>query len=720
MFSQTSFSQMRKLIESLKRYNRYDLKDEDDNSLIEQVYVDQLPDEGVLQLALNDNTCFFIGRKGTGKSTVFLVAQERIRKTNNRLAVYLDIKSVFAQAQLSRLEIKKYTDALGEEAIDTLNTYLLHKAFIGQFLKELIVEMSKYIRLGLMERLFSDREAEIQNALDQLTAWGEHVLNTDSYRDIPLFIEAKIAEKGLLKHQASTSEAVEIKGESCFSLSQVASKLGFNIKSKASNNITEESSHELHKEFKDILTLYFDVKSLLGPIADLLKNAGFKRTYIFLDDFSEVEEETTLKTMVDVLIAPLNNWSNDFFKYKIAAYPGRVYYGIIDKSKIDEISLDFYDIYASKKLPDLEQKAIDYTQRMLDKRSQVFLSIDFLDYVDPVFRSTFYEELFKATMNNPRRIGYLLHYCFNNQIVHGHRITTTAFKEAAIKLYREKDEPVFSQNVKIQQAFGERLMVQSQRELLQAIVSKAKDLAKKLPIDGSELFKKQKQIFTSHFFIHRDFEYLLLTLEHNFFVTKYHEQADRSGKDITIYSLNYGLCQREGILLGRPEKTDQGKYYTERAFNYLPTIQEFLKKFITIKCNNCGKEYPTEQLQALKLYDMLCYACKKGNCELSLGYKALVEEIEERYRAIQLPQLDFEILKTINDNPTDDWYPTVLAEEIDTNYRVISRHAEKLIRAGLLMKERKVIKSKGRPVYSLTTEASNTYFSDSPSSLHQE
>jgi len=236
--------------------------------------------------------------------------------------------------------------------------------------------MSKYLRLGLVERLFTDREAEIQNALDQLTAWGEHVLNTDSYRDIPLFIEAKIAEKGLLKRQASTSEAVEIKGESCFSLSQVASKLGFNIKSKASNNITEESSHELHKEFKDILTLYFDVKSLLGPIADLLKNAGFKKTYIFLDDFSEVEEETTLKTMVDVLIAPLNNWSNDFFKYKIAAYPGRVYYGIIDKSKIDEISLDFYDIYASKKLPDLEQKAIDYTQRMLDKRSQVFLSID--------------------------------------------------------------------------------------------------------------------------------------------------------------------------------------------------------------------------------------------------------------------------------------------------------------------------------------------------------
>jgi len=74
MFSQTSFIQVRKLIESLKRYNRYDLKDEDDNSLIEQVYVDQLPDEGVLQLALNDNTCFFIGRKGTGKSTVFLVA----------------------------------------------------------------------------------------------------------------------------------------------------------------------------------------------------------------------------------------------------------------------------------------------------------------------------------------------------------------------------------------------------------------------------------------------------------------------------------------------------------------------------------------------------------------------------------------------------------------------------------------------------------------------
>lgn len=44
---------------------------------------------------------------------------------------------------------------------------------------------------------------------------------------------------------------------------------------------------------------------------------------------------------MDWFIGPLNNTSDDFVKLKIAIYPHRFYYGKLDNSKIDEISLEF-------------------------------------------------------------------------------------------------------------------------------------------------------------------------------------------------------------------------------------------------------------------------------------------------------------------------------------------------------------------------------------------
>ena len=44
-----------------------------------------------------------------------------------------------------------------------------------------------------------------------------------------------------------------------------------------------------------------------------------------------------MQIVVDTILAPLNNWSDELIKFKVAGYPGRVYYGKIDKTKIDEI-----------------------------------------------------------------------------------------------------------------------------------------------------------------------------------------------------------------------------------------------------------------------------------------------------------------------------------------------------------------------------------------------
>jgi hypothetical protein len=61
----------------------------------------------------------------------------------------------------------------------------------------------------------------------------------------------------------------------------------------------------------------------------LLDEGELKRVVVFFDDFSELNL-LDQRLFVDVVLAPLNNSSNEAVKLKIAGYPGRVYYGKID------------------------------------------------------------------------------------------------------------------------------------------------------------------------------------------------------------------------------------------------------------------------------------------------------------------------------------------------------------------------------------------------------
>lgn len=66
--------------ESLKLYRRAELQDEKTGAaLIKQLYVDPLPSEHVLKMLMKESTTFLVGRKGTGKSTVFQRVQAEVR-----------------------------------------------------------------------------------------------------------------------------------------------------------------------------------------------------------------------------------------------------------------------------------------------------------------------------------------------------------------------------------------------------------------------------------------------------------------------------------------------------------------------------------------------------------------------------------------------------------------------------------------------------------------
>jgi hypothetical protein len=94
---------------SLKLYRRAELLDQQtEKPLIERLYVDPLPDGAVLDSMMRPNTTFLIGRKGTGKSTVFQRAQYEIRKSRHALSAYVDIKTVYESAEVDPILLQKW------------------------------------------------------------------------------------------------------------------------------------------------------------------------------------------------------------------------------------------------------------------------------------------------------------------------------------------------------------------------------------------------------------------------------------------------------------------------------------------------------------------------------------------------------------------------------------------------------------------------------------
>ena len=97
-----TFDQM---VDSLKMYQRYELKDKNRKDILDKVYVDPIENDGILNLCLKDNTTVLIGRRGTGKSTIFMRMQNELRKQNDIMTCYIDVKSIFDVAKRNYITI---------------------------------------------------------------------------------------------------------------------------------------------------------------------------------------------------------------------------------------------------------------------------------------------------------------------------------------------------------------------------------------------------------------------------------------------------------------------------------------------------------------------------------------------------------------------------------------------------------------------------------------
>jgi DNA-binding MarR family transcriptional regulator len=424
---------------------------------------------------------------------------------------------------------------------------------------------------------------------------------------------------------------------------------------------------------------------------------------VFIDDFSELPEEA-MQIFVDTVLAPLNNWSSELIKFKIAAYPGRIYLGDIDLTKIDEIYIDLFKLYGDRYVSTMEDKATDFTRRLIDSRFRYYVGKSFSYFCDSD-HDTAFRQLFYASMANSRILGHILTNIRDSVTTYHKPIGARAVQDASVKYYEEKIEPFFGTQKFAHESFSERASIFSLKELLEAIVARARTLR---DYKGSRVTRDVSgRTPSSHFHIAKSLDASLATLELNFFLTLYYEMKDRDGKDVSVYALNHGLCNKYTLSFGRPSgQREHRLYFVERIFDYTSIVRQFLESNQEIKCDHCGTIFGLDMLDTLVIYEMLCPRCKKGVCKvtnLSKKYENVIRSVDP---SLMLPATELGILETLYTEKRQ-MVASEIAGELDISYQLVGKRGVNLEHRGLVFRR---LNDASRRVLEITEEARRDYF----------
>jgi hypothetical protein len=289
--------------ESLKLYRRAELQDESTGTaLVKELYVDPLPSEHVLNTVVRANTTFLIGRKGTGKSTVFQRVQAEVRHKSGYASAYVDIKTVYESSATDpaiAAKLAQLPPALPQHHLEKL---LLYRSFLMAVIDETKSQLQKRLQESLWQRVknsFSGSLEELLGELDELCDESQDKRFTDvlgiKQLEVTTSAENALSSSSTLKIGATISSAPGVSLGVDDSLS-VQSKTGDTAK------------------YSELLMRVVDIKTLIIKLRDVLNKIGIRHLFIFIDDFSELPEDA-MRVVVDTLLAPLNNWSEELIKF---------------------------------------------------------------------------------------------------------------------------------------------------------------------------------------------------------------------------------------------------------------------------------------------------------------------------------------------------------------------------------------------------------------------
>ena len=651
--------------ESLKLNQKAELLDDKGISLINDFYTDLFPNNAVNDKVNYGNTTILIGRKGTGKSTIFQKSMYDQMSGTKVLPLYLDVKTIYDRAT----PVLNYENEIYISK-DELTKYLLYKNFIKEVILEVKKRIQKHLSFSIFEQVFGLDFEKIKTIQIELN-------NIESELD-KAFQKIDI---GLYTNIGKELEFTSTKGH----------ELGGEISSQPmiSGSIKNGKEQKVKDEFTSVFLNFLDIKSLLiDNFLRIKEIIGLRHLYIYLDDFSEIDLGAQ-NIFVDYFIAPLNNLSENFVKFKIATYRGRLYLGKIDRAKIDFIHLDFFEAYnIYKSISRMEELALEYTKSLIENRSQLFFKIsDFYAFFD-IKKEELHEILFDASMNIPRKLGYILSYCYESHLIHKQKITKAAIGNAAQRYYEEITESYFESNPYITRPFEDKINIANQTSLLNKIINKQKFNKQNIAKSRAKIFNVPDQP-TSHFVVNDDFSNLLSNLELNGYLSTYNKIKDKSNISSTLFALDYGLCRKYNLAYGRPKDSEHRKYYSDSRFSLNHLIREHFNSTQVLKCSN-NHEFNFELLKQFEMYDMYCPTCAKeqkfNKCKVTVSNKELIDKIREieRTALLHVDPEEFRILYVMSQFSPVSLPVKKLAQISDFSHQFISKRLPKLIENGFV------------------------------------
>ncbi|PJI07384.1 MULTISPECIES: hypothetical protein [Clostridium] len=674
-----------KAFKSLMHSGRPDIMDGNKKSIIKDLYVDLFGDDYILRQVIDSDHIILKGRRGTGKSTIFVRAEEILIEENKGcLPIYINLQTCYEQTP------NKKTD----DVFSRLNTY---KAF----LKQVIFCIKENIENNWSE------DSEFQFLFNEIDN-GKYVEN-----EFERMIEVAKNKKNL--DEKKLGAEVGIKKISMLAKKGVSDTDDINMKYSS-------------KEIK-----VYDIHGILLQLKRILRKYNISNVFLFLDDFSELDIENQ-KVIVDALIAPIISSYNDTFKVKIAAYPNRIYMGNIDSTKIPIVPLDFYEAFGqtNTNYKGIEKESIEYIRKTLNKRLDVFTKGQIS--LDGIFNITtentldsYLKKLFEVTAAIPRCLGFILNYCYLSSINKGTPISMTNIDNAAIKYYEENLYPDFINDIRFKQSFHDdkKLLDQiSQKCLINGIVKylfnvkrniikkyQSNDLENKLFLETMETYKKGNNYWlpTSHFYIDKDKEQLLNTLELYFMVHKFNEGSKRGGTEgkVYYYGLNYGLCLQKKIDYGRPEGRRSADYWRQDEFDLTSIIPQILSSIETIQCSECNKIYSEMEYEIYK-QNKNCFKCTKHDTVRKINkFEVKLEGRIAEWKQKSLPNIAINILRVLYNNQPQKMSAYEIGQIIDQHHMSIYHATKKLDRKGYIG-----VEVKDKRYYYIKDKAINEFFGD--------
>lgn len=660
-YNEEQRKQFLEFVESLKLVRKANLEDANTGeTIIDSIYADLLPNDGVINKINLSNTTIVNGRKGTGKSTIFQKSINDVITKEDVLCIYIDVKSLVDNTTLPD---EYLSDSKVISHIE-LRKYLTYVEFVKIIIKETKKKIDdKMSSVKLFDKLFKNDSAKFDKVHEKLNTISTNIDKVFKHIDVTLFNYVKEV------HESSDSNISSVN----INLSKTP---GINAGAEDSNNSS------IKKEFQNTIRTYLDIRStLINQLIEIRDCLDLKYIYIYLDDYSEIEIEGQ-EFFMDWFIVPLNNLSDNFIKFKIATYPHRFYEGELEPGKYDQINLDFFDSYNSyngnnTSVIQKENLAVDYTKRLLNNRfNYYFKNSDWKIFFD-CHETELYNLLFEVTQNITRKIGYILSYCYESCLILDNPITKDAIKNASIRYYQEVTEKFFKTNLFVKRPFNDKISIENQHLLLQDIIKNASI--------NNKTNKKNGSVFV----INEELSYLLDNLNLNGYLSIYNRVKSKHLHDLVIYSFDYGLCMSHNLSFNPPKSSNE-QLIKSASIDTL--IIDFFNNTQTIKCPE-GHEFEYKEIKFFERNGMKCVSClqhnKISNCEIAPTNKQLIERLTqiEKKRKDPINYSEYLVLDQIFSRENSLPIKTI-SENIDLSNRTVEGIISTLIKKKLIQVDR--------------------------------